>query len=72
MAVASMYNGFHFLSLNPSTNSLEITGEFRKHTSIAYGVDWNKQTGHLGTCSFYDHQFYLSSIDSHHPHSDQN
>lgn len=60
LLVACMGGGFKVID----GDSMEVTSEFNKHTSLAYGCDWSKVGDELviGTCSFYDHQLYLSSF----------
>ncbi|KAJ3301987.1 hypothetical protein HDV03_005520 [Kappamyces sp. JEL0829] len=59
LLVASMYNGFHILRAHPD-QSLEMVQAYQApHASIAYGADWSRASGRVGTCSFYDHLFSL-------------
>ena len=69
--ILQRYADFHDSGLNQTeygqsvkkrpqqAQTLSLSLEFKKHKSIAYGIDWSRHSGRLGTCSFYDHLFCL-------------
>jgi diphthine methyl ester acylhydrolase len=59
LLAACMYNGFHVYKAAVGYNKLEEVGDYAEHKSIAYGADWSRRNGLIGTCSFYDHQFHV-------------
>jgi diphthamide biosynthesis protein 7 len=55
VAAACMHNGFSVVSVK--SGALEVVESYKKHESLAYGVDWKKgesKISVLATCSFYD------------------
>jgi diphthamide biosynthesis protein 7 len=69
LATACMHNHFAVVDAHVGSGGpMERVGEYRGHTSLAYGVDWckmrgetkdNKITSTLASCSFYDHSMQL-------------
>jgi diphthamide biosynthesis protein 7 len=75
-----MHNGFHVLQTKsdsivnvneegPLISSIDQVAHFKKHESLAYGVDWwrdietlNSSSPVVGSCSFYDHVFHVWRI----------
>ncbi|KAG5722506.1 WD repeat-containing protein 85 [Termitomyces sp. T112] len=68
LLVACMHEGvkvIHF-DFNDLNSQGQVVRHFREHKSMAYGIDWSFDSSHLqntviGSCSFYDHVFYLWS-----------
>lgn len=68
LLVACMHEGvkiIHF-DLDDLASQGHVTKHFAEHKSMAYGVDWSFDSSQgqntiVGSCSFYDHKFYLWS-----------
>ncbi|XP_035694319.1 diphthine methyltransferase-like isoform X2 [Branchiostoma floridae] len=75
LLAACMHNGFHILDVSKLTDgSPSVVASYMEHQSLAYGVDWCRQTISsaemsttgatpgkplLASCSFYDHSLQL-------------
>ncbi|CAH1274345.1 RBBP4 [Branchiostoma lanceolatum] len=75
LLAACMHNGFHILDVSKLTDgNPTVVASYMEHQSLAYGVDWCKQTISsaqmtasgatpgkplLASCSFYDHSLQL-------------
>ncbi|XP_078691350.1 diphthine methyltransferase-like isoform X1 [Branchiostoma floridae x Branchiostoma belcheri] len=77
LLAACMHNGFHILNLSKLTadgDDPSVVASYMEHQSLAYGVDWCRQTISsaqmstpsatpgkplLASCSFYDHSLQL-------------
>lgn len=64
VAVACMHGGSKILKFQEIANWLFKNGEFNKHESLVYGIDWipsiSSRGNHYGvSCSFYDHSLRL-------------
>ena len=74
-----MHNHFCILSTHlDSAHPIEVVGVYKKHTSLAYGIDWcrryeknggdasegdsRRSSFTLASCSFYDHSMHLWNI----------
>jgi diphthamide biosynthesis protein 7 len=62
LALATMHDGYKLLDLQLDGEvSLKSMEAYRKHESLAYGLDWNRSGSTLASCSFYDHLITLWS-----------
>ena len=68
IAAACMHNHFCILHTHSdSTHPVEVVGSYKKHGSLAYGIDWCRKNGvedkgqkyTLASCSFYDHSMHV-------------
>ena len=78
IATACMHNGFNIVHCHVGTGDpMEVVCSYREHKSLAYGVDWCRQShsmtsAHpagstelalLSSCSFYDHSMHLWTVE---------
>jgi diphthamide biosynthesis protein 7 len=61
LALATMHDGFKVLDLSEADAGWTQAAlePYRRHESLAYGVDWNRSGTRLASCSFYDHMIAL-------------
>lgn len=73
IATACMHNGFNIVNCHVGAGEpMEVVCSYKEHQSLAYGVDWYRQShsmtsAHelalLSSCSFYDHSMHLWTVE---------
>lgn len=76
IATACMHNGFNIVNCHVGAGEpMEVVCSYKEHQSLAYGVDWHRQShsmtsAHdpaelalLSSCSFYDHSMHLWTVE---------